>query len=163
MKCVSPGEYEGFGRRRANQQLQHSTHAPWVAVVFGARHRAVFVIVFNNSDSDSTVFTRRGLATGLKNMSSGRLHVTAGRTVDGGYTFYLVNFLRSTCGRPTLHFLLNRNRRLHDLEANGRLTVVSAQAHLLEAGKSLGSRVLSDSGCCGCGVQTGKLQLNRVC
>ena len=33
-------------------------------------------------------------------------------TDDDGYTFYIVNFLRSTCGRPTLHFLLNRTAEL---------------------------------------------------
>ena len=44
--------------------------------------------------------------------------LTVGANCRRRLHFYLVNFLRSTCGRPTLHFLLNRSRRLHDLESN---------------------------------------------
>ena len=66
-------------------------------------------------------------------MRAKNLLISLGVLTAVGLWINWVNFLRSTCGRPTLHFLLNRSRRLHDLEANGRLTVVSAQAHLLEA------------------------------
>jgi hypothetical protein len=76
---------------------------------------------------------------GLKNMSSCRL--TAGANCRRRLHFYIVNFLRSTCGRPTLHFLLNISRRLHDLEANCRPDDCqrsdASLTHLLEAGARL--------------------------